>query len=302
MTDRRLSIRCGQAELPAVLSLPAGPARAGVVPLHPSHDRSRSQFLFEHLAQLLPARGLAVLRYDRRPMSDGRDVPYQVQVDDLRCAWDVLAGEIGPVPIGLWGFSQGAWIALLAAAADPAVAFLALVGCSAVSPARQMRYGTAEQLRRQGFGANDLAELEQLRTAWEQHQRGDLSRAQAQAVVDRYRGRPWFPLSWVWEVLPDGLVWDDMDFDPAVPIGRLTCPVLAFYGDDEWVPVQESIEVWRRHFPDAAGLTVRELPGTTHFPTLGGGRDLPSVSPEYTAALTGWLDAILAAAPDAASG
>jgi uncharacterized protein len=294
---RRLSIGCGGTELPGVLSLPTGSARAGVLPLHPADDGSRSQFLFEHLAQVLPARGVAVLRYDRRPMSDGRDVPYQLQVDDLRCAWDVLAGEIGPVPVGLWGFSQGAWIALLAAADDPAVAFLALLGCSAVSPARQMRYGTAEQLRRAGFGANDLAELERLRSAWERQQRGDLSRAQAQVVVDRYRGRAWFPLSWVPDVLPDGRAWDDMDFDPAVAIGGLTCPVLAFYGDDEWIPVPESIEVWRSRFPDAARLAIRELLGTTHYPTLGGGRALPSISPEYTATLTGWLDGVLAAPP-----
>jgi uncharacterized protein len=291
---RRLSISCGGAELPAVLSLPAGSARAGVVPLHPSNDRSHSQFLFEHLAQVLPARGVAVLRYDRRPMGDGRDVPYQVQVDDLRCARDALADEIGPVPMGLWGFSQGAWIALLAAADDASVAFLMLVGCSAVSPARQMRYGTAEQLRRAGFGASDLAELEQLRDAWESHQRGELSRGRAQAVVDRYRGRAWFPLSWVPDVLPDGRAWDDMDFDPAVAIGRLTCPVLAFYGDDEWIPVQESVAVWRARFADAARLAILELPGTTHYPTLGGGRDLPSVSPDYTATLTGWLDGVLA--------
>ena len=264
------------------------------MPLHPSDDRSLSQFLFEHLAQVLPARGVAVLRYDRRPMEDGRDVPYQVQVDDLRCALDVLADEIGPVPTGLWGFSQGAWIGLLAAAGDSALAFLALVGCSAVSPARQMRYGTAEQLRRAGFGANDLAELEELRSAWERQQRGDLSRPRAQAVVDRYRGRAWFPLSWVPDVLPDSRAWDDMDFDPAVPIGQLTCPVLAFYGDDEWVPVQESIGIWRRCFPDPARLAIRELPGTSHHPTLGGGRDLTSVSPDYTAAITGWLDGVLA--------
>ena len=294
MIHRQLSVGSGQAELPAVLTLPARPARAGLVPLHPSDDRSRSQFLFEHLARLLPARGVAVLRYDRRPMDDGRDVPYQVQVDDLRCALDVLAGEIGPVPVGLWGFSQGAWIALLAAAGDPALAFLMLVGCSAVSPARQMRYGTAEQLRRGGFGADDVAELEQLRTAYERQQRGELSRAEAQAVVDRYRGRAWFPLSWVPPVLPDGRDWDDMDFDPAVPISALTCPVLTFYGDDEWIPVHESIDVWRSRFPDPARLTIRELPGTTHYPTLNSGRDVQSVSPDYTAALTAWLDGVLA--------
>jgi uncharacterized protein len=107
-------------------------------------------------------------------------------------------------------------------------------------------------------------------------------------------GRPWFPLSWVPAVLPEGLAWDDMDFDPAVPIGGLTCPVLAFYGDDEWVPVPESIAVWRTCFAEPGRLAIRELPGTTHYPTLGGGRDLLSLSPEYAATLTAWLDGVLA--------
>jgi hypothetical protein len=295
MTPREVSVVCRGAELPALLSLPEGPARAGIVLLHPADDGSRRQFLFEHLAQILPAHGLAVLRYDRRQMDDGRDVPYQLQVDDLGCARDLLAREIVPVPVGLWGFSQGAWAALHAAASDPSVNFLVLLGCSAVSPARQMRYGTAVQLRRAGFGTADVAELDQLRSAWEQHQRGQSSRDQAQLIVDRYRGRPWFPLSSVPEVLPDGQVWDDLDFDPATAISRLACPVLAFYGQDEWIPVQDSISVWRHSLPDAAELTIRDLAGTTHYPTIGGGRDIAAISPDYTTALISWLNGTLRA-------
>lgn len=83
-----------------------------------------------------------------------------------------------------------------------------------------------------------------------------------------------------------------MDFDPAAAIRQIRCPVLAFYGDDEWVPVAESIGVWQDCFPDPAVLSIHELPGTTHHPTLNGGRDVQAVSPEYAAELTGWLDAI----------
>ncbi len=262
--------------------------------LHPASDGSRHHFLFDHLARILPAQGVAVLRYDRRHMGEDRDVPYLLQAEDLKHGLDVLAGEIGPVPTGLWGFSQGAWVALLAAAADPALAFLILVGCSAVSPARQMRYGAAEQLRRAGFGSQDLAELDELRTAWEQNQRGQLSRESAQQVVDRFRGRPWFTLSWIRPELPDKRVWDDMDFDPASAIGRIHCPVLAFYGQDEWIPVRESIDVWRRCIPDPAELSIQELPGTSHHPTRASRRDTSAISPQYTATLTRWLDEVLA--------
>lgn len=290
MPQREDSVVAGAVEPSALLSLPEGRVRAGVVLLHPADDGSRRQFLFEHLAQILPAHGVAVVRYDRRRMDDGRDVPYQLQVDDLNQARETLVRATGPVPVGLWGFSQGAWVALLSAATDPAVAFLVLVGCSAVSPALQMRYGTAVQLRSAGFGEVDLAELDQLRSAWEQHQRGQLSRDQAQLLVDRYRSRPWFSLGCVPAILPGNKIWDDMDFDPALVISRLASPVLAFYGHDEWIPVKDSINLWRRYFPDAAGLDIRELAGTTHYPTLGGGRDIASISPDYTATLIRWLE------------
>jgi pimeloyl-ACP methyl ester carboxylesterase len=260
--------------------------------LHPADDGGRRQFLFEHLAGLLPGRGVAVLRYERRPAAAGRDVPYLLQAEDLGHARDVLAAETGAVPTGLWGFSQGAWVALLAAAADPALAFLVLVGCSAVSPARQMRYGTAQQLRRAGCAPRDIAELSQLRTAYEDFERGCLSREDAQQVIGQFAGRPWFPLSWVPAVLPQAPEWDDMDFDPAAAIRQISCPVLAFYGDDEWIPVTESTGMWQDSFPDPAALSIHELPGTTHYPTLNGGRDVPSVSPEYTAKLTAWLDTV----------
>ena len=183
-----MSVRCRGAQLAATLAHPGDRCRAAVVLLHPADDPSRRQFLFEHLAIVLPERGIAVFRYDRRVCPPGRDVPYGLQAEDLAWGLEALAGEVGSVPTGLWGFSQGAWVALLAAAGRADIAFLVLVGCSALSPARQMQYGTAEQLRRAGFGLESVAELGELRTAWEAYQRGQLARQRAQQVVDTYAG------------------------------------------------------------------------------------------------------------------
>ncbi len=296
VTDSTLSIRCAGAALPAQLTLPVADCRGAVVLLHPATEPGRDQFLFRHLARVLPDRGVAVLRYDRREARGDQDVPYLLQVDDLSRALRVLHSEVGPLPTGLWGFSQGAWVAMLSAAADPSLAFLALVGSSAVSPARQMRYGTAQQLRRAGFGVEPLAELDRLRTVWEEYQRGHLSHEAAQSVVDRLAGRSWFHLSWVPSTLPSNTSWDDMDFDPAEAISQIRCPVLAFYGEDEWVPVAESIGIWQSRFFDPAALTIHELPGTEHHPTLQGGRTVASISPDYTAALTRWLNDVLGSA------
>lgn len=293
MPELALSIPCDGALLAAELSLPDGLCHGAVILLHPAGDPSRRQFLFEHLAQVLPAQGVAVLRYDRRDTQGAGDIPYLQQADDLSNGLRVLRDEVGDVPIGLWGFSQGAWVALLAAAADPAIAFLILVGCSAVSPARQMRFGTAEQLRRAGYGTEETVELDRLRTAWEEYQRGHLSRAEAQTTVDEFTARPWFHLGGVPAVLSAEPTWEDMDFDPVEVIGQMHCPVLAFYGDDGWVPVEESIGIWRENFRHPDRLAIRRIAGTAHHPTLQSGRTIASISLEYTATLTAWLTDVL---------
>ena len=293
MAEPVLSIPCRGAFLAAELDLPAGRCVGAVVLLHPAEDPSRSQFLFQQLARVLPPQGVAVLRYDRRASEGNKDIPYLQQVDDLSNGLRVLQDAVGDVPIGLWGFSQGAWVALLAAAAEPALSFLILVGCSAVSPARQMRFGTAEQLRGAGYGAEQRVELDRLRSAWEEYQRGHISRAAAQAVVDELASRPWFHLSWVPAVLPATPSWADLDFDPVDAIREVRCPVLAFYGEDEWVPVEESIRIWRSSFRYPDQLAIRRIAGTDHHPTLRNGRTMTSISPEYTATLTTWVADVL---------
>src|SRR5262249_60855759 len=104
--------------------------------------------------------------------------------------------------------------------------------------------GGARWLPRAGSGPAHRAGRGRLRAAWEAHQRGTRPRARAQRVVARFAARPWFPLSWVPPELPDAVIWDDMDFDPAHAIRQLRCPVLAIYGDDEWIPVADSIRIW----------------------------------------------------------
>ncbi|MER7418623.1 alpha/beta hydrolase [Micromonospora peucetia] len=287
-----MELSVGEQQLSATLNLPAGPPRGALAVLHGSHQGTRRYFLYEHLARLLPPAGIAVLRYDRRPRIDGRDVPLSAQADDAAAALDVLRRQVGDVPVGLWGFSQGAWAAAMTASRHP-VDFLVLVGCSGVSPARQMRYGTAEQLRRHGYGDADLAELNRLRGVAEAYLRGGLSRAVAQADLDAAVERPWFPLAYLPSEVSEPGAWADMDFDPEPVFAALSCPVLLCYGEtDAWTPVEESLTVWRRA-ARTAELTVARLAGCDHAPTLNETEDLAAVSPQYEQVLRAWLDRCL---------
>lgn len=289
MRERDVIVPAERRSLVSTWSYPDRQCRAGVVALHPSNDPSRNQYLFRALAEQLAAIDIALLRYDRRTIATGRDVPYSAQLADAQRALIWARQQLGDIPVGLWAFSQGAWVAMMAAALDPAIAFLVVVGASAVSPAVQMRYGTDEQLRQAGYDAHARAELVELRQVYEQFQRGELARDAAQSVVDAAASRAWFELSWVPRVLPTVPDWVDMDFDPGDDIGKIQCPVLASYGDDEWIPVEQCLNVWRDRIPDRRQLTIERLSGTTHHPTVHGGRTVESISPQYRRRLASWL-------------
>jgi uncharacterized protein len=292
MPERELALVSKGTELPATLTLPDGRVRGGVVPLHPASDGSRRQFLFDHLADTLAPRGLAVLRFDRRPSPNDEDIPFTTQADDALEALRLLRAqpEVGSMPLGLWAWSQGAWAAALAATRSPEVAFLVLLAACGVSPAEQMRYGTAEQLRRNGYGdAEALAELAELRGALEDALRDPGRIDAAQAVVDRYADRPWFPLAYVPRTLDPAADWPDMDFDPGPVLASVRCPVLLFYGEaDEWTPIEPSIAAWQRSGTEE--LTFVRLIGADHAPTLGGVHERDAISSAYTQALTEWID------------
>lgn len=268
------------------LRVPPGRVVGGVVALHGAAYPDRHQPLFEHLASTLLPLGIAVLSYDRRPAAPGEDVPLDDQAADAETALQWLR-ERYDAPVALFGFSQGAWAACLTAASSPLVAAAALVGCSGVSPARQMRFHTDELLRRRGFDAESRDRLRGLRLAMEELLRGRGDRAGTGALLAAATGEPWFPMAYLPpELPPEHVRWDDMDFDPAPVIERVGCPTLLVFGSDEdTVPVAESIETWRAH--GDRPLEVVELPGCGHAPTTSrdAGFRVDDLHPDYTAAL-----------------
>ncbi len=278
--------------------MPDGPVVAGLVTLHGASDARARQPLFDQLAQALTPRGIAVLSFDRRAVASG-DTPLDVQAADAVAAVAALTERLDR-PVGLFGFSQGAWAATLAAA-DPAVRFLVVLGCSGVSPAEQMRYFTDEQLRRRGFTPHDRARNLELRGLLEARVRGDAvapgDRLLARALRSASR-EAWFSSSGLPATPPpEGAVWADMDFDPVPTFAAVRAPVLALWGEDEeCVPRQVSRQRWQ----DAgADVQLVDLPGCGHWPAEGSGRpdyagwDDDPLADSFTTAVADWLDRLL---------
>jgi hypothetical protein len=285
-----LTVGSGVA-LDAALAVPDGPGRhPALIGLHPEDDASRDHYLFRHLAQVLPPRGIAVLRYDRR----GDDVPLERQAEDAQSAVAALKSrdDIDAGHIGLWGFSQGAWVAPLVAASSTDVAFPVLVASTGVSPAEQMLYGTAKHARQAGFGDEVVERIVELRRTVDEWRRGNVTQARAQSAVDAVADEPWFEHAWLRRELDDG-AWPDMDFDPEPIFSLVRIAVLLIYGeDDEWQPLDASIATWQRAARRAgnADVTVVRLAGTGHAPTLGAREDQHAIAPEYERTLVEWLE------------
>ena len=272
----------------------SGAPYPAIVCLHPAADASRDQYLFRHLAEVLPPRGIAVARFDRR----GNDVPLDTQVEDLaRVIGDLTARDgVDPERIGLWGFSQGAWVAPLAASRMPVIKFLVLLASTGVSPSEQMLYGTAKHARMAGFGEDAARRISDVRRAVDDYRRGNLARQAAQAAIDTIRDEPFFEHAWIPADLEGtDVAWPDMDFDPEPIFAGVRVPTLLFYGeDDEWSPIDASVAAWKRAAQRARNedVTVVRLAGTAHAPTLGGVEAIEAVSPEYERTLVAWLERV----------
>jgi pimeloyl-ACP methyl ester carboxylesterase len=294
----------GEVELHGTLVIPPGEGLHPVVlVLHGASEGLREHKLYQHLQELLPGHGIAVLAYDRRgegaSSGDAELATFAEKATDAAVWIDRLREHpsIDPDRIALWGHSQGGWIAPLAAARRDGIAAIVCVSPSAVTPSAQMTYAYEHQIRERGFSAEDARRGAELRRLVDAYWRGDgVSEDDAIAAIEGAKAEPWFaiapppdprnPASETWR--------EEMDLDIAPVLGRLTMGLLVIFGEtDRWVPIEASAEVWRRAVPPGADLTIETIAGAGHSPTLATDPlDLDEAGPiasAYERVLVDWL-------------
>lgn len=270
---------------------PAG--SIAVVALHGAAAGERSWVLYRHLHDVLPPAGVGVFTFDRRGegestgnSSRGR---FEVQADDAIALAEALDVEC----IGLWGISQGGWVAPLAATRSRRIRFLVLLASTGVTPAQQMRYAVAEQVRRAGFGSDAVARAVELRARAEAWVRGD-EVGDLNAELAAAAREPWWPHVFLPDAGPPEAeaaamrqaLAEELFFDPEPIFARVRVPTLLFYGDDDsWTPVEPSIAAWRRARGDDAEIELLE--DTGHEPVHPDG----TISRRYEQKLVEWISA-----------
>ena len=288
-----LSIPTDGAVLAATLSRPDGDRPPALVAVHGADRGARDWYLYEHLHRVLPPAGIAVVTFDRRGDGASTGEPsrgrFEQQAEDALAVIDHAAreGDLDAERIGLWGISQGGWVAPLAATMSNRVAFLVLLASCGVTPGEQMRW-TARLQTTRALGEDAGVDAERL---WEHAldwMRGG-DRAPLEAAVAEGRTKPWWKTAWFPEEVPGDEARDavraELDFDPTAVFARVRVSTLLVYGDqDEWIPVDESLAAWREARGDEIDIVM--VLGTGHEPAHG-----EDVSSEYEESLLTWLRA-----------
>jgi pimeloyl-ACP methyl ester carboxylesterase len=224
----------------------------------------------------LAERGVATLRHDKPGCGgspgDWREQSFADRAAESLAALAVLRKQAGVERAGLIGYSQGGWVALLAAANEPGlVDCIVTVSGPMVGPLEQERVRIERALRARGRSEEVIADA----LRWVDERADRLVAGQDPAVIladqAHFAGRSWFREATAGpyesaEVLAFGS--RIARFDPAAILPFVRCPVMAFYGAaDELVPVERSIEVLGRGLPGRQrgrnGVAV--LPGVGHM-------------------------------------
>lgn len=272
--QEKASFRNGDVTLAGTLTLPSGKGPfPAIAILHGSGNFGRN--FFGPLQHFFVRHGIAVLAYDKRGTgaSTGNRT---ASFDDY--AGDVLAGvqflkthrSIKRNQIGLWGASQGGWIAPLAAFRSKDIAFLILHAGPALSPARNDMVNTQQVLRVNGFSQEEIKEAVELVKLEIEYTRTGKGWEKLEATVQKAKDEPWF--RFVSSPLPkEDPSWQArrlvLDYDPIPALEGITIPFLAFFGElDTSVPSEGNKEAMRTALKRARNkdYTIVVLPKANH--------------------------------------
>jgi uncharacterized protein len=310
---QEIQFRNGDTRLAGTLYLPEnGDDLPAVVVLHGASDATRKSAVYRHLREGLPAMGVAVLVYDRRGSGDSagtlNGIDYKTLADDAIAGQSALAKlpRIDPKRVGFWGFSQGGWLALLAASRSPTTAFAISVSAPLVTPEQQMEFATTNLLTVRGYSQENVKQMLETRKAWTDYLKGKATRETAVNALQKVETQPWFELAFMPTASqlttdPDHNSWrKEMDEDPIAAVRKVEIPLLFIYGgSDPWIPVAQSVQQLRSLTTQQHNIQYAVVPNANHemmyleHDTMAFGEktmnERAPQAPEYFMVMSSWL-------------
>lgn len=237
------------------------------------------------------ANGVAAFVYDKRGTGRTEGAytqQFSVLAADLAAAvgWlEAQASEVDARRIGAAGFSQGGWVAPLAAAMEPAISFVFVGYGLAMTVAEEDRLEAPLKLRALGFEGDAIAELQELNAVLHTVARAGFPEegwSHLEAKLAEYRDRPWLEAftgtqTWTGTLLAMGLEqarqvvpqlftsFIEPFYDPVPTLESLDIPMMwMIAADDIEAPPGPTIDVLTRLRDDGAPITLVVVPDTDH--------------------------------------
>jgi len=239
-----------------VVAPPGGSKLPGLVLVDGSGEHTRNDHRFE--AEAFARQGIATLIYDKR--TEGYSLfsrSYSTLADDALAAVEALRKrpEVDPARVGVWGLSEGGWVAPLAASRSADVAFVVTLGANGVEPSQQQAWAIENQLRRLGMD-------------------GSMVRMASSTMMRQLVGGGAFP---------------EARHDSVAVLKSLRQPVLGLWGaKDVLTPPGEALRIFQ---DSLAHYTLRVFPDAQHQlrRTTDGFDKLPGYAPGYLELVGAWV-------------
>lgn len=240
-----------------VVAPPGGTKLPGIVMVHGSGEHSREDYRDQ--AEAFARQGIATLIYDKRTEGYSQfSRSYSTLADDALAAVEALRKrpEVDPARVGVWGLSEGGWVAPLAASRSSDVAFVVTLGANGVEPSRQQAWAIENQLRRLGMTGSIVG--------------------MASSTMMRQ--------------LVGGGVFPEAHYDPVPVLKSLRQPVLGLWGaKDVLTPPGEAVRIFQE---SVAHHTLRVFPDAQHQlrRTTDGFDKLDGYAPGYVELVGSWVN------------
>nr|WP_042191198.1 prolyl oligopeptidase family serine peptidase [Kibdelosporangium sp. MJ126-NF4]CEL19911.1 hypothetical protein [Kibdelosporangium sp. MJ126-NF4]CTQ97135.1 hypothetical protein [Kibdelosporangium sp. MJ126-NF4] len=259
-----------------VIAPPGNPTgRPGVVFLAGAGSTSRWDYRAE--AEAFARAGIVSLLYDKRAGYSRATSTFSDLADDALSGVRLLRGrpEVSPSTVGLWGHSQGGWVAPLAASRSAEVAFVVAVGASGLRTDRTQLWSNRAYLAHAGVTSGLVGPIGH-----------NLSR-----------------------MLIASDMFGDTGYDPAATLATVRQPLLGVFGQyDRSTAPGESLAVFRQALDQGGNnhYTLRVVADANHnmrrsadgfAKTERGSTDF---APGYVDLMTSWING-LGTGPSSAS-
>jgi uncharacterized protein len=273
VVEEEVSFHSGDITLHGIVLIPAqsepGPA---IALIHGAglglRDENRA------VAEAFASAGFLVLIYDKRTEGYSPDPiggrSYSLLADDAIAAVQMLQqrDDVDPAQVGLWGLSEGGWVAPLAATRSDDVAFVITVAGGGIGPTEQTAWATEGELRRQGV----------------------TSAGSLRALADH-----------TYRFLVSAELFAEGTYDPVPVLEELQQPILAIWGAaDRIMPATASARVMQEALERSGHQhhVLRLIPNASHNITaVVGSRAGDDFAPGYVELMVSWIRQVTAGNP-----